>query len=509
MKEKTFKNILIYILTFSSIILLSILLTSSYRSNKEPNEYYEVYLDGKVIGAVKSKKELENYIDKNNDIYKQQFNVNRVYSPNGLSIEKKLTYHKKIKNVDDIYNIIQERRPFTIRGYQFTINRVVRNGKKEEIKQIKVYVTDSKIFDEAIVSLFKTYVGTETYQAYIDETQTPITTTGTTIDNVYLKDKITIKRTNIPVTETIYSDANELSQFLLFGEENKKKNYTVKAGDTIDTVAFNNKISVEEFLMSNPNFTSAKSLLFPGQQVVIGMTDPQVEVVVEQSVVKDVVNNYKTIEKSDSSKFIGDDKVTQKGEDGLERVSQKVEIINGNITYIKPISKVELKPATDKIIVRGKKQYPSGGGYSGGGVAPATNTSWGWPTNSGYTISSDYGWRVDPYSRRRNLHYGIDISGTGHGSPVYSVADGTVMPFNCHWSYGLCLLVNHNNGYYTLYAHLSAKLVGPGQNVAKGQQIGRVGMTGSATGPHLHFEVYTGGMPYRGGVRQSPWILYR
>ena len=146
---------------------------------------------------------------------------------------------------------------------------------------------------------------------------------------------------------------------------------------------------------------------------------------------------------------------------------------------------------------------------SGGGVAPATNTSWGWPTNSGYTISSDYGWRVDPYSRTRNLHYGIDISGTGYGSPVYSVADGVVTPFSCHWSYGKCLLINHNNGYYTLYAHMSAINVSPGQTVSKGQTIARVGMSGSATGPHLHFEVYTGGVPYRGGVRQSPWILYR
>lgn len=504
MKENNLKNVLIYILTISSVIILSIILTSSYRSDKEPNSYYEVYLDGEVIGAVSSKRELENYIDKSNDHFKKQFKVNKVYSPNGLTIEKKIAYGKKVDNVKKIYDIIQTRRPFTIRGYQFTINTTVKNGKNEENRQTKLFVTDNKLFDEAVVSLFKSYVGTETYQAYVDETQTPITTTGTFIDNVYLKDNITIKKTNIPVTEKIYSDSNDLAQFLLFGAENKKTNYTVKTGDTIETVAFNNKISVEEFLMSNPTFNSSNSLLFPGQEVVIGMTDPQVEVVVEQSVVKDVVNKYKTIDKYDSSRYMGDDRVTQKGEDGLERVSQKVEVINGNITYVKPISKTELKPATDKIVVHGQKQQ-----YNGGGFAPATNTSWGWPTNSGYTISSDYGWRVDPFTRTRNLHYGIDISGTGYGSPVYSVGNGTVVSFNCHWSYGLCLLINHNNGYYTLYAHMSAKLVSPGMNVAKGQQIGKIGMTGSATGPHLHLEVYTGGMPYRGGVRQSPWILYR
>ena len=113
MKDNKFKNILIYMLTVSSIIILSILLTSSYRSDIDPDAYYEVYLDGDVIGAVKSKKELENYIDKNNYYYKKKFDVKNVYSPNGLVIEKKLTYDKKISSVEDIYNIIQARRPFT------------------------------------------------------------------------------------------------------------------------------------------------------------------------------------------------------------------------------------------------------------------------------------------------------------------------------------------------------------------------------------------------------------
>jgi len=303
---------------------------------------------------------------------------------------------------------------------------------------------------------------------------------------------------NIPVTEKIYSDTGDLSQYLLFGNNIKKTNYIVKSGDTISTVAFKNQISVEEFLLSNPSFTSDKSLLFPGQTVVIGMTDPQIQVVIEKSVVKDEVNKYKTVERYDSSRQVGDDQVIQKGENGLERVSQEIEVTNGNITYIKPISKKELKPSTDKIVVYGQKQVSGVG----------STRSWGWPTNSGYTISSDYGYRIDPYTRARTLHYGIDISGTGYGSPVYAVNNGTVVSFSCHWSYGICLLINHNNGYYTLYAHMSKKLVSPGMNVSRGQQIGKIGQTGAATGPHLHFEVYKGGMPYRGGTRLSPWVLY-
>ena len=501
MKDDKLKNLLIYILTFSCVIILSVILTSGYHKTVDPDECYEVYLDGESIGTIKSKKELENYIDNMNIQYKKKYKVDRIYSPEGLSIEKRLTYNKKITSVEKIYNIIQSERPFTISGYQFTISSVVKEEKKEETKKTKIYVSKKSVFDDAVVKLFKSYVGTEKYQAYVDETQEEITSTGTYIDNVYLKDSITIKKTNIPVTETIFSSSNKLSQYLLFGKENKKLPYIVKQGDTIDTVAFNNKISVEEFLMSNPSFNSSKSLLFPGQKVVIGMTDPQVQVVVEESVVKDEVNKYKTVERYDSSRQVGDDEVIQKGEDGLERISQKVERTNGNITYVKPISKKELKPSTDKIVVYGRRRVSGVGSTS----------SWGWPTNSGYTISSDYGYRIDPFSRRRSLHTGIDISGTGYGSPIYAVNNGTIVTQEFHWSYGNYIVINHNNGYYTLYAHMSrfSNNVKKGANVTRGQVIGYVGQTGSATGPHLHLEVYTGGMPYRGGVRHSPWTLYR
>lgn len=500
MKRET----LIYVLSVISILIISVLLTSSYRRNKEPNIIYEVYLDGEVIGMIDSKTEFENYIDKQNELYKEKFGVDRIYSPNGLKIEKNLTYSSKIDTVENIYNKIQQEKPFTIRAYQLTIESKDEKKDKdqEEVKskKIKIYVTDNKVFDDAVVSLFETYVGTEQYEAYRTESQQEITTTGTFIDNIYLKDNITIKKVNTPVDEIIYNDSKELAQFLLFGENNKKSKYVVKDNDTIETVAFKNKISTEEFLISNPSFSSEKSLLFPGQEVVIGVTNPQIEVVVEQSVVKDEVSKFKTIDKYDSTKNFGYSSVIQKGENGLERISQKVEITNGNITYVKPLSKVELKPTTSRIIVYGQKQVS--------GIGSTRN--WGWPTNSGYTISSNYGYRIDPFTRRRNLHTGLDIAGTGYGSPVYATNNGTIITITRHYSYGNYIVINHNNGYYTLYAHMSRFASGMknGVNVSRGQIIGYVGMTGSATGPHLHLEVWRGGAPYRGGTRLNPWTLY-
>ena len=70
--------------------------------------------------------------------------------------------------------------------------------------------------------------------------------------------------------------------------------------------------------------------------------------------------------------------------------------------------------------------------------------------------------------------------------------------------------INHNNGYYTCYAHMAKRAVVKGQVVERGTIIGYVGQSGWATGPHLHFEVWVGGQPwYKGSTRINPWLMYK
>ena len=95
------------------------------------------------------------------------------------------------------------------------------------------------------------------------------------------------------------------------------------------------------------------------------------------------------------------------------------------------------------------------------------------------------------------------------GSPVYASDNGTVITSEMHGSYGNYIIINHNNGYYTSYAHMSKLIAKVGDTVAQGQTIGLVGSTGRSTGPHLHFEAWRGGAPYRGGTRFNPMTLFR
>ena len=132
---------------------------------------------------------------------------------------------------------------------------------------------------------------------------------------------------------------------------------------------------------------------------------------------------------------------------------------------------------------------PSTGGSDGGTVVGTG--SWGWPCPGCTYITSRFGERVHPITGEVKTHTGIDI-GAGYGSSVTASDSGTVIMASVNGGYGNCIMIDHGNGYYTLYGHLSGYAVSSGQSVSKGQTIGYVGDTGWATGPHLHFEIRSG-----------------
>ncbi len=478
------KKIIYIILILISASLL--LLGFDYNRSKYPNEYYQVYLEGEILGVVKSKDKLEDYIDKQGDSLKAKYNIDKVFGPASLEIRKIVTYNKKVNSEEEIYNKINKLKPFTIRGYQFNL--------KNEFSDRVIYVTDLKVFEEAAENTIKTFVGEEIYHLYKTENQIKIETIGNLVENVYLEDNITFKETNIAVNNKIYLDSAELAQFLLFGSKNDKQKYKVMVGDTVEKVAFNNKISVEEFFISNPEFTSKSNLLFAGQEVVIGIPDPQIRVVVEEHIVRDVVNEFKPEVRYDESRIVGDDEIIRKGENGLNRVTQKTKTINGVIVFVEPMSDEVLKPTINQIIVKGKRNPPK----------IATSLTWLWPTQSGYVITTQYGYRANPFSNKREFHQALDIA-IGYGAEIYATNNGVVSKIGYEGGgYGNYIIVNHNNGYYSLYAHLSRSLVTVGQVVPSGHLIAQMGSTGASTGPHLHFELWVG-KPHAGGYRANPW----
>jgi murein DD-endopeptidase MepM/ murein hydrolase activator NlpD len=117
----------------------------------------------------------------------------------------------------------------------------------------------------------------------------------------------------------------------------------------------------------------------------------------------------------------------------------------------------------------------------------------GRPVTSGY-VSSQFGNRTDPFTGRRAFHKGVDFAGR-EGAEVVAVASGVVIWSGERYGYGQLVEINHGNGYVTRYAHNVDNLVAVGDTVRRGQVIARMGETGRATGPNLHFEVLLNDRP--------------
>lgn len=495
----------------SIVLVFSLFLVTGFTPKRlNTHTVYRVYLKGESLGIIKSKTALEQYINKKQAEVKSKYNVNKVYIPSDLDIVKEITYDNDLTSVEKIYNKIKDISPFTISGYAVTIkgvDSVGSDGKKIKGKKQVLYVLDKKIFTEAVDDIVKSFVPEAEYEAFANDTQKEIKDTGKKIEMIYIENTITIKQQKIPIDKKIYQDEKELSKYLLFGTTSEQQKYTVKAGDTVADVAFDNKISTEEFLIANPGIASADSLLYAGEEVTLGILKPQFNVVERDHVVVNEEKNFTTETVYDNNQYVGYTEVTQKGVNGLNKVTQKVQKVNGETTSIVPVSTEVVKEPITEIIVKGGKKSNYAGGY--GSVVP-TKGEWGWPATCS-SISSGFGYRWGI------LHDGIDIAGCGYGSNIFAAQSGTVVDSRKktgsfaggYGDNGEYIIIDHHNGYYTMYAHMcpGCRQVSIGDTVTKGQVIGGMGQTGWATGVHLHFAIWRG-YPYRNGTATNPLSYY-
>lgn len=492
------------------VILIGVLVFGlGFTSNREkvPTKVYQVYIDGEIIGTVRSDKSFDSYINDKEESIKKKYGVNKVYMPNGVTIKGVTTYNSKIDSNEDVYKRIVKLKQFTIKGTVITLNK--RDDK--EYKPKKIYTLNKGIFDDAVVELIRSFTDDEAYTAYMNDSQKEIVDTGNIIRNIDIAEDITYKTEYMSIDNDIFTTSSDLAKYLLYGTLDKQDEYVVQEGDTIETVANANKLNVQEFLIANSNFKSENALLYAGQKVNVGLINPLISIVVEVNDVRDEEKNYAVNISYDPNELQGVERVEQEGENGLYRVSREYEYINGQLTSTITLNTVELKPSVDKVVVRGDKEVPH----------IADLSYWAWPTDTPYTITTYYGYRWG------SMHAAIDIYGPGHGSNIYAANNGTVVdtkagctPGNlgCNGRQGNYVVINHNIGnYYTQYMHMSTINVKVGQVVSRGQKIGTMGNTGEVypvpssyspyAGTHLHFATWRG-MPHRGGSPFNPFNLY-
>ena len=164
-------------------------------------------------------------------------------------------------------------------------------------------------------------------------------------------------------------------------------------------------------------------------------------------------------------------KTMQFGKNGIASISEQVVTINGQETQRTVLHRSVITPATDCIVAVGTKSNGIGSGQL---IVPM----------SGYTFTSAF------KLRNGTWHKGVDLAAPV-GTPIYAADNGIVTTSKLSDSYGYYIVIDHQNGLKTLYAHNSSLLVKEGDIISKGQQIALSGNTGNSTGPHLHFEIHS------------------
>ena len=492
------------IITFIIIISISILLlVFTNKKSNEPHVLYTVYLDGKSIGNIASRDSFESFINVKEEELKKKYDTDTVYTPKGVEIKKTFTYNTSVSSDEQIYSKIISNKKFTVHGYEI---KIVNNEDKNKVRTI--YTLSKSIFDEAIQDTIKAFVDGEQYEKFLAGTQEEVKDSGSMIENIDIEEDITYKETLIPTDEQIFTDSDELSKYLLYGNLDKQETYIVKADDSIESIASSHKLNVQEFLIANPSFTSENNLLYENQEVNVGLINPIISVVVDVHTVGDEERDYDTEIQYDSGQYIGYQETIRDGENGLYKVTRKSQYVNGQLISATIANSTEIKPAVNRIIVKGQKYAPN----------VADLTYWAWPTDRPYTITTYFEYRWGSF------HDALDIY-VGYGSSVYAANNGVVVNAvggcspgytRCNGGRGNYIIVNHNaGGYYTIYMHLRDFNVSVGQTVARGQKIATMGNTGYVVpvpssynpygGTHLHFGVMVGGP---NGTPVNPLNLY-
>lgn len=298
--------------------------------------------------------------------------------------------------------------------------------------------------------------------------------------------------------------------------------YTVKDGDSPSGIASAHKMYLSDLVKLNPSL--ADGSIHVGEKILLSAQVNNIRVKVMKTETRTVELPFESETKESAALYKGTSKTVQEGRKGEQKITELVTYIDGVKTYSTLVSTKTTKYPIKEIIYKGTKEViqtptrPStqnggsnGGSYTGGynnylpGNPSATGTSFGSPMASSYYFSSGYGGRT--LYGRYNFHRGVDLchAGGSGGIPVLSVQSGTVVAVSkSNSGYGHSVLIRHSNGIQTRYAHMQAGSISVrvGQTVSKGQQIGRVGATGNATGNHLHFEVIKNGA----NVNPTPYL---
>lgn len=451
------------IILISTLLLIAIGVQTGFANSAGLSTVFHIYSEGEYVGVVSDKEKIE-------ELKEQELQqAASEYENLSLSIGTDLSVIPEL-----VFTAETEDEPVLEKLHEMLSVEAEATGVVIDDK-LAFYVQNQEAYDEVVRQLKLQNVSEQELIEFEDrmsstDTIPPLQEGETRILDILFSDEIKAESGSVSPTEV--RTVEEALTLLNKGTLEEKK-YAINSGDVLGGIAAAHQMTTAQLLELNPGYT-ADTLLQLGDKLNVTVTEPYVEVEVHYEAKNKQTIEYNEIIEKDSSMFKGEKKVTQKGSDGEKIVTKYIRKQNGQTVGSDVIDEKVLVEATDKVMLVGTKVMPSRG----------TGT-FTWPTVGGY-VSSKMG------GRWGRMHQGIDIARPSSRA-ILAADNGVVTKVSRHSTYGNHIIIKHNNGYETLYAHLASTNVKVGQTVPQGKKIGVMGSTGRSTGVHLHFEVIKNG----------------
>ncbi len=432
------------------IVFVALLVASIWIFNY--NTAYEYSYNGKTLGVVKDKEDVLKITN---------------------LVQSALTEERDVEVVIDKEDDIEFKRVAII-GSSLHVDS------SEDVLRRMTYVGDINVIGYCITVDGKAAVvldSEESAKAVLQDIKDDFVKTGNNrvTESAKFQENIKIKQIN---TDLNNLQSRKAAKNKLLHGGTIKAVHIVKKGDTFAELAKKNDMTEKALLEVNPEVNPKK--LEVGSKLTVIKPGAMVNLEVSQLVTVNEKIKHKVIEKKTEDMYEGDTEVKKEGKNGKRVVTSRIQTVNGKeIANTAIVEIVESKPVAEILLVGTAERPPSVG-----------DGKFIWPLNSGtYRISSEYG------ARWGRNHNGIDLA-CPQGTDVHAADGGIVTWAGYKGSFGYLVIIDHQNGYETYYAHNSELLVSVGDEVYEGMHIAESGNTGRSTGPHCHFEVRTGGVPY-------------
>ncbi len=423
---------------------------------------YHIYLDDDYVGTIDDQSIVTNYIDERVEQVEQDADDGYTY---GLKQELMFIPERVFNNQTNHDQILESLDEVIVIEVKATVlalgDQVVGYFANEDMVEQTLFDYKAKYVDEDILEQLEEQ----------DTDEVELETGETKVLDVSLSEEVSLSGEVVAKDQLLsVEDGVELLEKGTLEE----LIHEVSEGDTLSSIAAAYDLTTETLLDLNDELDEDSLLQLEQELNVTDYVAFADVIVYEEELVEETISYQTEIEESEEL-YRGESETKQEGQDGEKEVHYAIERVNGEVSERETINEEIVKEAVDEIIVEGTKVIDSRG--TGDFV---------WPAVGGY-ISSQYG------PRWGSFHSGIDIARPSNRD-ILATDNGTVEKISYDANgYGHYIVINHNNGYKTLYAHLEQVDVSVGQTVPKGSKIGVMGTTGRSTGVHLHFEVSENG----------------